>query len=140
MVGAERGFPLYAGPRADADQVATLKGPIKSVDGRDVADNGSIFELPVGCHVVTTKTEFLDHDATINIGEMMGHHPSLTFAVPMRPGFNYVIEHRTQGLDGVSGRAWMTARELDRSGAARDLEPTQDPAGIAGCLARPVTP
>jgi hypothetical protein len=134
-VGAERGFPLYPGPRAGIDQVATLSGPIGTVDGQDVADKGSsTFELRVGCHVVTTKTDFFDHDVTINIGGMMGHHPALTFAIPMRSGFSYVIEHRTQGLDGASARPWLTARELDRSGAAHDLDPTQDAAAIAACL------
>ncbi len=137
VAGAERGFPLYAGDRAGIDQVATLSGPIGTVDGREVADKGGSFELRAGCHVVTTKTEFLDHDTTINIGAMMGHHPVLTFAVLMKPGFSYVIEHRTQELDGLSARPWMTARELDRSGAAHDLEPTQDQVAIAACLAPP---
>jgi hypothetical protein len=134
VAGAERGFPLYAGAQTSIDQVATLSGPIGTVDGRDVADKGSSFELRAGCHVVTTKTDFFDHDATINIGATMGHHPSLTFAVPMKAGSSYVIEHHTQGLDGFSARPWLTARELDRSGTARDFEPTQDQVAIAACL------
>jgi hypothetical protein len=134
VAGGERGFPLYDGARAGVDQVATLSGPIATVDGRDVADKGSSFELRPGCHVVATKTDFFDHDATINIGATMGHHPSLTFVVPMKAGLSYVIEHRTLELEGMSARAWLTARELDRSGAAHDLAPTQDQVAIAACL------
>ena len=60
--GAERGFALYPGPRAAADQVATIDGPIATIDGQDVSSHGSTFEVRAGCHVVTTKTDFVEHD------------------------------------------------------------------------------
>src|SRR5258707_12854819 len=53
-LGTTRGVPLYEPsgvPHARGD-VAVLIGPIKFVDGKDVALLGSAFELLPGCHVV----------------------------------------------------------------------------------------
>jgi hypothetical protein len=133
VAGAKRGVPLYSGARGAVDQVASLYGPIATVDGQDVSSQGDAFELRVGCHVVTTKTQYLEHDLALNTGATLGAEPTLTFAIQMRPGFSYAFEHRTQDIDGVTGRGWMTARELDRAGKARGLQPTQDAATIAAC-------
>jgi hypothetical protein len=134
---AERGLALYSGAQAPPEQVATLDGPIATVDGRDVSDKGSLFELRPGCHVITTKTDFVERNVRINIGGIMSHHPRETFVLTMQGGVSYLIMNRTQELDGMSARPWLIARATDPAGVTRDLEPTNDPDAIAACQPSP---
>lgn len=59
IAGEGRGYPLYpttdAGPMAPS-RVARLAGYVRFVDGVDVSEHGTTFELLPGCHLVGTPS------------------------------------------------------------------------------------
>jgi len=113
----QRGYPLYTAsdsPRGP-QEVAQLGGYVWLVDGRNVADYGTQFELLPGCHLVTTPTAWGRVEP--NSGGVMVHSGHLTFALPMKPGYRYVIDVQPQMMGGGNtGRAAVQAAETDLNG------------------------
>ena len=87
---ASRGYPLYRklGDGPGPDGVATLYGPIQSVDGQDVSHKGQTFELLPGCHVVTLQRNIGEGSAN---GAWAANLPPLTVAFQMKPAHRYAI-------------------------------------------------
>ena len=89
--GADSPVPLYspADPPLPVTEVATLAGPIASVDGARVGKSGHSYALSPGCHQVTNLDEWGGSDG---MSASIAHLPELTFSVPMRAGYSYVLE------------------------------------------------
>ena len=91
FAGGETAYPLYSPseqplPRAE---IATLAGPIESVDGQRVAQLGHSFALKPGCHEITNQTQWGGSDG---MSASIAHLPELTYAVQMRAGYSYALE------------------------------------------------
>ena len=89
--GADSPVPLYspADPPRPATEIATLAGPIATVDGARVAKSGHSYALAPGCHQVTNLGEWGGSDG---MSASMAHLPELTFSVLMHAGYSYVLE------------------------------------------------
>jgi TonB family protein len=85
-----RGFPLYpqTEPLPDASHVARLSGYVRVVDGQVVSGHGNLFELLPGCHIVRTPTSW---GTSGYGGAVVATTPELTFALPMRAGYQYEV-------------------------------------------------
>jgi hypothetical protein len=121
-VGQMRAVPLYPNPqhRLDHNKVATLQGPIGSVDGQNIESMGGVFELLPGCHLVTLRSK-------IGEGSERGAwtadlRPTL-FVFRMKPGYLYSIDYRFDMGSAGHGPVFITARELDASGATVAVVP-----------------
>jgi hypothetical protein len=82
------GYPLYppsAVPPAAA-QIATLVGPINTVDEVNVRDKGRIFQLLPGCHIVTLERNVGQGSED---GAWTANLPRITYAFEMKPGHLY---------------------------------------------------
>lgn len=113
---ATRGYPLYQkgadGP--GPDRVATLNGPIQTVDGQDVSRKGQTFELLPGCHVVTLQRNIGEGSAN---GAWAANLPALTVAFQMKPAHRYAISSEMGDSSGPVGRVTIFARERAPDGA-----------------------
>jgi len=133
LTTAPRGYPLYEGPVRNPDAVATLRGPIASIDTRDVRALGQSFELPAGCHVVTTRTDVFETDSTQQ-GYIQGTGPPLVFAFHMRRGHVYAIERVSQAVGSPTRAAvWMRARDAAPDGRTIDVQPVRKAIEVRGC-------
>jgi hypothetical protein len=128
--GSGLGYPLYphteqALPR---DQVAVLIGAVESVDGQRVAQWGHSFALLPGCHEVTNLQHWGGAD---NNSAVMATLPRLRYSIPMRQGYNYVLN-----VSGGTGSVSISATEQDASGqVTQSFEagapcPAADTAGV----------
>jgi hypothetical protein len=137
-------YPLYPNPERhlDASKVAKLvsvtnapmSGAIlKSVDGKDVTDQGArAFELLPGCHVVQTANNLMMANDYV---AWQGAIASRTFALRMKPGRTYVV--RMSLVEGMSGSARVSfrAEEQDPAGATTaSLDPARNADEIKACL------
>ena len=130
-------YLLYPSPRLGRDQVALLLGLIGAVDGQQVPQERSTFELLPGCHVVTTQTKLLAFDATQPPqGSVVGTLPSIVYAINMQAGHTYVIERQIQRVGGLSADVSITARDVAADGQSSDLRPAHTLAEIRVCRAR----
>ena len=124
--------PLYAptNPPPHKEEVATLSGYVRYVDGNDVSGMGGLFELLPGCHVVETPSQWGTGDqgsaAIITTGKVR-------FAMPMKARHAYAVD-MGPGLwtkDGVG----MAATEKDAAGnLTASFRPASEPE-IAACRA-----
>jgi hypothetical protein len=133
-------FALYPGPRLEHDQVALLIGPVASVDGSPVPQDGKTFELLPRCHVVTTQTKLLAYDnstATNPQGEVTGTVPRQTYAFDMRAGHSYVLERQVQEVGGNSVNVTLSARDVDPAGHSTNLSPARTLEELAACRGQP---
>jgi hypothetical protein len=129
-------FALYPGPRLAHDRVALLIGPVASVDGSPVPQNGTTLELLPRCHVVTTQTRLLAYDNSTSTnpqGEVTGTVPRTTYAMEMRAGHTYVIERQVQEIGGNSVNVTLTARDADADGHNTTLSPARTVQEIEAC-------
>jgi hypothetical protein len=135
MVGRPAAVRLYdPGARPEErDQVATLYGPIGSVDGRDVSAQGSAFELLPGCHVVTVRSKV----GGTNTGTTGAWSATLggAFAFRMQPAHTYAIDLRAIGDSTMSGEVRIEASDSDASGDKRPVPPARGTADIEACRA-----
>jgi hypothetical protein len=124
---------LYTTPARPAAEVATLFGPIATVDGQDVSSRGSSFELLPGCHVVTLLKKVGDINPTV--GGWSATLPNYVFAFRMRPAHAYVIEYHLQDGSGSTGQLAMKVEERapQGQGPASPLGPATDPADFEAC-------
>jgi hypothetical protein len=134
-MGGARGVRLYPGDEEDLARVATLLGPIATVDGNDVSKKGTSFELRPGCHVVVNRSEFLDHDVALNNGAWQGRMPVWTFAFQMKSGYTYAVEQKVEATTGGMGRGVVTARAVDGAGNDKVVPPVTSIDEIARCRA-----
>lgn len=127
-------YPLYreTAPPLGPRQIAQLRGYVRLVDGRDVSGHGAAFELLPGCQLVGTPSLWSrggDKGATVmNTGE-------LTFALPMRAGYRYLVEAGIGQAyrSGAVGHGGVVAYELDAGGnTTRTFAPAAGPQDL-GC-------
>lgn len=127
------GYPLYPDPqsrRPDAS-VARLVGPIGSVDGRDVSDQGDVFDILPGCHVVQLHGEMARSNGQVT---WRGPVPRFVFALRMKAGRRYVIRREfVTGMSSTTGRVVVIAQEEDSAGATTPLSPIQSRDDVRAC-------
>ena len=133
------GYPLYSngGARRPPGQVASVYGPIESIDGQSVAQHGSAFELLPGCHLVALSSDVVESTNEIDIRGTAG---TIVFALNMRPGHRYFL-HR----DVVQSAGGLTlsigGKEEDSLGnVLGELGPARSRADIDACLAAASNP
>jgi hypothetical protein len=134
-----RGMPLYANASATLPPraaVAQLIGPIGTVDGRDVFEQGGVFELLPGCHVVELDRRPLNSANNSVAGSVYvsGQFPLITYAIRMKAGASYVIR-RDLPASGMGDmvRLQLSAQEEDANGKVTELNPTQSADEIHAC-------
>jgi hypothetical protein len=110
-------------------------GPISRVDGRVVPSDADSYLLLPGCHVVQIGGA-VGKASTAPNGGYAANLPALTYAMPMRPGYSYVVEFEREPTLGkmAVGRGRIVARETDREGNERPLPIAYDPADIEECV------
>jgi len=126
------GYPLYppgAVPPAPG-QIATLVGPINSVDDVNVSAKGRTFQLLPGCHIVTLER---------NIGEggdngaFAANLPRITYAFEMKPGHLYKIIVDVEMGSAMLGRMKLTARETAPDGSSVRWFPARGAGDLDEC-------
>jgi hypothetical protein len=113
---ASRGVPLYPklGEGPGPHEVATLYGPIQTVDGLDVSRRGRTFELLPGCHIVTLQQNIGEGSAN---GAWAANLPRLTVAFEMKPAHRYAITSDMGENSGPVSRVTIVAREKAPDGS-----------------------
>jgi hypothetical protein len=126
------GYPLYpASPRLPRAQIARLFGPIGTVDGRNVADLGDGFELLPGCHIVSTRSDAIESTSEVSVP---GRPRGRVFALPMQPGFTYVVKRQVLSGMGSEIRIVTFADEIDAGGSrVRTIEPAKSSIELSAC-------
>ena len=126
------GHPLYAkvGAGPGPDKVATLHGPIQTVDDVNVAGKGRTFELLPGCHVVTLQRNIGAGTASGAFAANVGH---LVIALAMRPAHRYVIAMEIEESSAPVGRYMIVAREKAPDGSATRLPFARSEDDIVNC-------
>jgi len=123
--------PLYPGDRLGPGQVATLGGYVAWVDGRDVSALGGAFELLPGCHVVTTPTHW---GSMYGQGGRSASTGAVTFAVPMQPGYHYLVVSTAEGTSGPTFHTRTRVDETDPAGnPVRTLERVKTAPELTAC-------
>jgi hypothetical protein len=126
------GYPLYpqTGVRPTPDQIATLVGPIGTVDGVNVSLKGKTFELLPGCHIATLERNI---GAGGDNGAWAANLPPITFAFEMKPAHFYKIIIDLQESSAPVGRIRITARETAPDGSSVRLGNARSTADIQDC-------
>jgi hypothetical protein len=124
--------PLYPHPeqRRPAEDVATLQGPIASVDDERVARKGRTFELLPGCHVVELTRDLGEGSDS---GAWAAHLPRIVYALRMRPAHTYVIAYQAENTSSMVGRLTIKAFERSPSGQTTRLSPAGSSTEIEAC-------
>ncbi len=136
-IGQIRAYPLYANPEQprQPQTLARLEGPIATVDGRDVASKGTVFELLPGCHVVTLRHKIGEG---VDDGAWSADLSTIVYAFRMRRGHRYSIDTSvrfgpgSQLAPGDESQVHVNVEILGAAGsthgqltiAAREREPT----------------
>lgn len=131
------GVPLYPNAqttRLPREQVAQVAGPIAKIDGRDVGDQGGVFDLLPGCHVVELDRRLsADSYALSGAVYLSGQFPVTIYALRMKPGARYVIRRDIYTDSSAQGRVSLSAREEEATGAVTDLSPAQSDNDVMAC-------
>lgn len=132
----QRGMPLY--PNASAtplppSAVAQLIGPIGTVDGRDVFQQGGMFELLPGCHVVELDRRPKNSDNLASSVYLTGQYPLTTYAIRMKGGASYVIRRYLANNMGPMVVTRISAQEEDATGRVTELNPIISADEIHAC-------
>jgi hypothetical protein len=129
---SEATYPLYsADQRLPESEVATLRGDVACVDGRDVRGLAASFALLPGCHVIRLPDKVQAGDPSR--GGFWATLPPTYFAVQMRAGMQYLFKVGMQATDNL-GRVTIDAREVDAGGqTVQELRPVTDPAQLRRC-------
>jgi hypothetical protein len=121
-LGASSVYPLYDAstiPRTPAE-VATLHGPIATVDGKNVAEKGQAFGLLPGCHIVTLERSVGASDSLAN-GAWAGTLPSMAVVFRMLPAHMYVIDVQLETSSGPLGKMQVRATERTPAGKVTEV-------------------
>jgi len=132
--GVKRGYPLYtlADPPLEPNRVARLSGYVHDVDGEDVTEHGSTFELLPGCHVVGTLTKWGAFDP--RSGGVVAETGRWVFAFPMRAGYSYSVSVDVEHFSGPTGDVTVLAREMDAEGrTTRNFGPVKSAQDLSAC-------
>lgn len=136
------GVPLYpnsATAPLPRNQLAQVSGPIAEVDGKDVQNQGGLFDLLPGCHVVVLDRRPPDSGYSLSGGMYWsGMFPNTVYVFHMKAGARYVIRRDIYSDDGHTGHLALSAREEMPGQPGNDLEPATSPAQIQAC--KPSTP
>lgn len=124
------GTPLYPGARPGPDKVATLTGPIGTVDGVNVSLKGKTFELLPGCHIVTLERNV---GAGGDNGAWAANLPGITYAFEMKPGHLYKIDLDLRESSGPMSRLWIRAHERAPDGSTVRLGTARSEADLQDC-------
>jgi hypothetical protein len=110
--------------------LVTLVGPIAFVDGKAVPRTGKPIQVPTGCHVVRTDDSYDTMTSTAMIHVMV---EPVSFAIPMRGGYNYYVERESTKSSGA-GTVRYAAYERDASGnVIQTFGPIAPSAGREAC-------
>lgn len=132
--GAPAAYPLYSPtdhPRGPSD-VARLIGYVRYVDGQDVSDHGSAFELLPGCHVVGTPSTWGNVNALS--GGVVATTGRVTFALPMKAGRQYEVRVEVEAPTGPTGTVRVESYETSARGeVTRRFSPASSADDIERC-------
>ena len=133
-LGEDRPYPLYeAGSIHPAPtELATLHGPIATVDGQQVTGKGKTFALLPGCHIVTLQRNVGAADSNAN-GAWAGTLPPLAVAFRMRPSYKYLVSVRFEETSGPYGQMHIDARERDPQGQTSAVPWIRSSADVDEC-------
>ncbi|MDF3071819.1 MAG: hypothetical protein K0R38_7420 [Polyangiaceae bacterium] len=131
-IGPTRGIPLYAGERRPPETVATLRGPVLTVDGKSVSSRERSFELLPGCHVIVSGGS-VGHGADREA--WLAHLPTTVFALRMQPGATYNVAFDIDPAlgRGPIGTGQIRATERDGHGRTRRIAAVTTEAEVAAC-------
>ena len=142
---ATQPHPLYPAPTRPAEQVATLSGPVGTVDGRDVSRKGNLFSLLPGCHVVGLRKQMSEGGLG---GAWSVELPHTIYVFRMQAGRTYEIQILRQAAGGAGsavstvgnatsgGGVKIEAVERDATGKSLGvLAPARSNAEIEACQA-----
>ena len=134
IAGESRGYPLYAtsaGPM-DPSRVARLAGYVRFVDGLDVSEHGTTFDLLPGCHLIGTPSRWGSASMSGGVAVSTG---TLTFALPMKAGHQYAVAvEASLAGGGPSHPAFVRAYERDPSGATKEtFAPVSSESDVQRC-------
>jgi hypothetical protein len=118
--------PLYPAQvrQLAANEVATLHGDVREVDGKVVSEHGGSFALLPGCHVVGVVESWGRFDP--QTGGVVVKVPRMAFKLPMRAGYRYIVRIDT---DLTARHARVSAFEEDAEGnVTAKFSPVGDPA------------
>jgi len=126
------GYPLYAkvGAGPGREKVATLYGPIQTVDGETVAGKGQTFELLPGCHVVTLQRSVGEGTANGAWAANVGH---LVIAFEMKAAHRYAIITEVDDSTSPVGHFRIVAREKAPDGTAVRVPFARSDDDVAHC-------
>jgi hypothetical protein len=133
--GVGRGYPLYAPAEVPLEpgQVARLSGYVHDVDGRDVTEHGSTFELLPGCHVIGTLSKWGTFDP--RSGGVSADTGRWVYAIPMKAGYAYTITVDIPSSSAPTGDVFVIAREFDARGdATRSFAPVRTAQDVSACM------
>jgi hypothetical protein len=125
--------PLYPDPgrQLAANEVATLYGDVREVDGKFVSEHGGAFALLPGCHVVGVVESWGRMDMATGSGVVV-KIPRLAFVMPMRGGYRYVVRI---DADTTTNRATVKAHEEDAEGNVTGQFGPVNAQAVADCQA-----
>jgi hypothetical protein len=131
------GVPLYpnaATTRLPRSQTAQVAGPIAKIDGQDVSEQGGVFDVLPGCHIVELdRRPAADAYSLSSAQYWSGQYDATTYALRMKPGARYVIRRDLQTDGAGTGRVLLSAREEEPGGAVNDLFPAKSAEDIKAC-------
>lgn len=126
------GYPLYSngGTRKPPGEVASVYGPIESIDGQDVAQHGSAFELLPGCHLVALSRDVVEGTNEITIWGTAG---TVVFALNMRPGHRYFLHRDVVQTAGGLGLSIGGKEEDPHGNVLGEFGPARSQADLETC-------
>jgi hypothetical protein len=131
------GVPLYpngATTRLPRNQIAQVAGPIAKIDGQDVSEQGGVFDVLPGCHVVVLDTRPSADAYSLSSGMYWsGQYDATIYAFRTKPGARYVIRRDLQTQGSGQGRVVLSAREEEPGGLVTDLFPATSADDIKAC-------
>ncbi len=106
--------PLYPdeGRPLAPDEVATLHGDVREVDGKVVSEHGGSFALLPGCHVVGVVKTWGRFDTYSGAGVVV-QIPDMAYVMPMRGGYRYIVRIEADASNNYAG---ISAQEQDAEG------------------------
>lgn len=133
--------PLYpsnpsTAQRLPLEQVSTLSGYVRFVDGEDVSVRGKRFALLPGCHIIGTPSNWGAYTpgGGVAVSAQTGRW---MFALPMRAGYRYQIEVIASHASGPTGDLTIQGIETDAAGNRTAVfERMKDPQEVESCKAQ----
>lgn len=125
-------YPHPERPRR-ADELATIAGPIASIDEQPVSSWGVAFQVVPGCHVVRLL-ERVGESNLEGTGGYVAVLSPLAYLFQTRAGYEYGFDRDARGGSGHFGQFSIVAFERAPDGAVRTFGPARGKADIEACL------